>query len=121
MLKNRKESGTPPAITKLIYNSASYTDSKDITHQINPGIHVNIHFINVGSNHSENLPLSDINPAKYINQSFSNRFACMAHEVQETIIKLRPCPHARVCFHLKTHLFLYRYDFRPHVSDEKDQ
>ena len=72
MLINRKKSGTTPAMTKLIYNGASYTDSKEITRQINPGI--NIYFINVGSNHSENLPLSDINRTKYINQSFSNRF-----------------------------------------------
>ena len=76
MLINRKKSGTTPAMTKLIYNGASYTDSKEITRQINPGI--NIHFINVGSNHSENLPLSDINPTKYLDQSFSNIFVrCM--------------------------------------------
>lgn len=33
MLINRKKGSTPPVITKVIYNGASYTDRKNIARQ----------------------------------------------------------------------------------------
>lgn len=85
MLINRKKSTTAPAITKLIYNGASYTDRKNIAHELNT------HFIDNGNNLPEKLSPNDINLAKYIYHSSSNSFAfrrIYAHEVQDTFIGL---------------------------------
>ena len=85
ILINRKESSTSPSITKLLYNGTYYTDRKNIADQLN------IYFLNVGNNFSQNLPTSAKNPTNYIKQSYLNSFVfreILIHEVQDLITGL---------------------------------
>ena len=64
MIVNSKRSCGQPLITKLIHNNRSYTGKANIAHQLNT------HFINVGHELADKLPISNENVNHYMKRSF---------------------------------------------------
>ena len=64
MIVNSKRSCGQPLVTKLIHTNRSYTGKASIAHQLNT------HFINVGHELADKLPITNENVNQYIKRSF---------------------------------------------------
>ena len=70
-------------VTKLIHNNRSYTEKASIAHQLNT------HFINVGRELADKLPMTNENVNQYIKRSFRDSFtfrSILVHEVYDLIM-----------------------------------
>ena len=83
MIVNSKRNCAQPPVTKLIHNNRSYTEKASIAHQLNT------HFINVGRELADKLPITNENVNQYIKRSFRDSFtfrSILVHEVYDLIM-----------------------------------
>ena len=83
MIVNSKRNCAQPPVTKLIHNNRSYTKKASIAHQLNT------HFINVGRELADKLPVTNENVNQYIKRSFRDSFSfrsILVHEVYDLIM-----------------------------------
>ena len=83
MIVNSKRNCAQPPVTKLIHNNRSYTEKASIAHQLNT------HFINVGRELADKLPMTNENVNQYIKRSFRDSFtfrSILVHEVYDLIM-----------------------------------
>ena len=83
MIVNSKRSCGQPLVTKLIHKNRSYTGKASIAHQLNT------HFINVGHELADKLPITNENINQYIKCSFRDSFtfrSILVHEVYDLIM-----------------------------------
>ena len=84
IIVNSKRNCAQPLVTKLIHNNRSYTGKASIAHQLR-----NTHFINVGRELADKLPMTNENVNQYIKRSFRDSFtfhSIVVHEVYDLIM-----------------------------------
>ena len=77
MIVNSKWNCAQPLDTKLIHNNRSYTKKASIAHQLNT------HFISVGRELADKLPMTNENVNQYIKRSFRDSFTFRSILVRE--------------------------------------